>query len=142
MVSNPGEARFEFGANWRRFLATVDEERIAEAMESLRSMLAVEHLEGRRFLDIGCGSGLFSLAARRLGADVRSFDFDAESVACTRELKRRYRAEDDGWTIEAGLGARRVVRSVPGKVRCRLLLGRSAPHRGPGRCDGGTQSSP
>jgi len=94
--------RFEFGKNWARFLAVLNDERIAEAEESLRDMLGSGCLEGRSFLDIGSGSGLFSLAARRLGARVHSFDFDPASVACTRELKRRYFANDDAWTIAEG----------------------------------------
>jgi 2-polyprenyl-6-hydroxyphenyl methylase/3-demethylubiquinone-9 3-methyltransferase len=95
--------RFEFGENWARFLDVLDEERIAEAERSLREMLGLETLAGRRFLDIGSGSGLFSLAARRLGAErVHSFDFDPQCVACTRELRRRYFEGDPSWTIEAG----------------------------------------
>jgi 2-polyprenyl-3-methyl-5-hydroxy-6-metoxy-1,4-benzoquinol methylase len=95
--------RFEFGANWRGFLELLDDERIAEAERSLREMLGVESLEGRRFLDVGSGSGLFSLAAQRLGADrVHSFDFDPQSVACTRELRRRYYGDDAAWTVEEG----------------------------------------
>ncbi len=94
--------RFEFGQNWSRFLSVLDEERIGEAEQSLRQMLEVESLEGRRFLDIGSGSGLFSLAARRLGARVHSFDFDPKSVACAVELRRRYFAGDADWTIEEG----------------------------------------
>ena len=95
-------SRFGFGANWARFLAVVDDERIAEAESSLKQMLGVEELAGQDFLDIGSGSGLFSLAARRLGATVHSFDFDPQSVACTQELKRRHRAGDEGWRIEQG----------------------------------------
>jgi len=94
--------RFGFGENWSRFLTDVDEHRIRAAEASLGGMLGVERLDGMRFLDIGSGSGLSSLAARRLGAGVRSFDFDPESVACTEELRRRFRAEDDGWRIEQG----------------------------------------
>jgi 2-polyprenyl-6-hydroxyphenyl methylase/3-demethylubiquinone-9 3-methyltransferase len=60
----------------------------------------VQDLAGKRFLDIGSGSGLFSLAARRLGATVHSFDFDPQSVACARELKRRWFSGDVRWTIE------------------------------------------
>lgn len=94
--------RFQFGENWRRFLEHLDEQRIATAEESLRNMLEVADLNGRTFLDIGSGSGLFSLAARRLGARVHSFDYDPQSVACTRELRRRYFEEDPEWRIEEG----------------------------------------
>ena len=94
--------RFEFGKNWTRFLAVLNETRIAEAERSLRQMLDVEHLKGKSFLDIGSGSGLFSLAARRMGARVHSFDYDPQSVACTAELRRRYFTDDDSWTVEEG----------------------------------------
>lgn len=92
--------RFEFGANWRRFLSTLDENRICEAERSLRLMLEVEDLQGKTFLDVGSGSGLFSLAARRLGAQVHSFDYDAQSVRCTQELKNFYFPGDVEWKIE------------------------------------------
>lgn len=94
--------RFGFGANWTRFLATLDEHRITAAENSLQEMLGVGELAGLRFLDIGSGSGLFSLAARNLGASVHSFDFDPQSVACTTELRRRYFPSDANWTIEVG----------------------------------------
>jgi 2-polyprenyl-3-methyl-5-hydroxy-6-metoxy-1,4-benzoquinol methylase len=95
-------ARFEFGANWTRFLALLNDERIANAEGSLRSYLGMQSLEGQRFLDIGSGSGLFSLAARRLGATVHSFDYDPKSVACTAELRRRYFPNDMNWRVERG----------------------------------------
>jgi 2-polyprenyl-3-methyl-5-hydroxy-6-metoxy-1,4-benzoquinol methylase len=94
--------RFEFGKNWAWFLATLTDEKIAEATRSLQDMLEVTTLEGRRFLDIGSGSGLFSLAARRLGSRVHSFDYDPQSVACTAELRQRYFPGDASWTVEPG----------------------------------------
>jgi 2-polyprenyl-6-hydroxyphenyl methylase/3-demethylubiquinone-9 3-methyltransferase len=94
--------RFEFGANWVRFLEVLNDERIAQAEQSLRDMLRVSDLQGKSFLDIGSGSGLFSLVARRLGATVHAFDYDPRSVACTRELKRRYALDDPQWIIEEG----------------------------------------
>jgi 2-polyprenyl-3-methyl-5-hydroxy-6-metoxy-1,4-benzoquinol methylase len=94
--------RFAFGENWQRFLSLLDENRILSAEDSLRRMLEVPHLRGKTFLDIGCGSGLFSLAARRLGATVHCFDFDPQSVACAQELRRRYFPEDPAWRIEQG----------------------------------------
>ena len=93
--------RFEFGENWKEFLALLNDERIALAEQSLRNMLEMD-LNGKRFLDVGSGSGLFSLAARRLGATVHSFDYDPQSVACTEELKRRYFPNDECWTVEQG----------------------------------------
>ena len=94
--------RFEFGKNWSAFLSVLDDERIAKAEQSLKEMLECEPLVGKTFLDIGSGSGLFSLAARRLGARVHSFDFDSNSYVCTKELRRRYFADDDDWTVEQG----------------------------------------
>jgi 2-polyprenyl-6-hydroxyphenyl methylase/3-demethylubiquinone-9 3-methyltransferase len=94
--------RFEFGKNWSRFLSRLNDERIQQGEDSLRNMLRADSLVGKSFLDIGNGSGLFSLAARRLGARVHSFDYDPHSVACARELKRRYFEDDPDWTIEEG----------------------------------------
>jgi 2-polyprenyl-6-hydroxyphenyl methylase/3-demethylubiquinone-9 3-methyltransferase len=52
---------------------------------------------------MGSGSGLFSLAAVRLGAErVHSFDFDPQSVHATQELRRRYAPEAEHWTVEEG----------------------------------------
>lgn len=96
------DVRFQFGKNWSRFLKTIEDERIIIAIQSLKDMLEIEDLDGRRFLDIGSGSGLFSLAARRLGAYVHSFDYDINSVACTAELQRRYFPSDSKWRIEQG----------------------------------------
>ena len=98
--------RFGFGANWARFLRHLDERRIRDAEQSLQRMLGLSSLEGLRFLDAGSGSGLFSLAARRLGATVHSFDYDPQSVACTRALRERDAAgrpvDEAAWRVEEG----------------------------------------
>jgi len=94
--------RFEFGKNWSRFLTTLDDQRIAQAERDITTMLEISDLTGKRFLDIGSGSGLSSLAARRLGASVHSFDYDPQSVACTAELRKRYYPHDASWTVEEG----------------------------------------
>ena len=96
------DLRFAFGENWKHFLDSVDDNRIQEAEHSLLKLLGVQRLDGMSFLDIGSGSGLSSLAARRLGAIVHSFDYDSHSVACTTELRRRYFPDDNKWSIEQG----------------------------------------
>ncbi len=94
--------RFAFGRNWTLFLEILDDERIKRAEQSLCGMLDLDGLKGKRFLDIGSGSGLFSLAARKLGAEVYSFDYDPQSAACTEELKKKYFPGDHSWKIEQG----------------------------------------
>jgi 2-polyprenyl-3-methyl-5-hydroxy-6-metoxy-1,4-benzoquinol methylase len=93
--------RFAFGANWASFSRLIDEDRMREARDSISSRLG--DLAGLSFLDAGCGSGLFSLAAVQLGAErVLSFDLDEQSVATARSLQRRF---DDGtghWTVDQG----------------------------------------
>jgi len=94
--------RFEFGKNWARFLTTVDDMRIQQAMLSLQRLLHGKDLAGKKFLDVGCGSGLMSLAARKLGLQLVSFDYDPVSVACTNALKETYFADDPTWTVHEG----------------------------------------
>jgi SAM-dependent methyltransferase len=95
-------ARFCFGKNWLSYVDDVDEQRIERAKMSLQALVALNRFDNCRFLDIGSGSGLFSLAARRLGARVYSFDYDAHSVDATKRLKSHFLAEDRDWTIEQG----------------------------------------
>ena len=94
--------RFAFGKNWQQFLAALAEPQILEAENALKSMLSVESLAGKTLLDIGAGSGLHSLAARRLGASVASFDFDPQAVECVNSLKARYFPRDPAWTVAQG----------------------------------------
>jgi len=97
-----GRQRFGFGANWSNYLKVVDEERISGAEASLRHMFGIDTMVGQGFLDIGSGSGLFSLTARRLGAQVYSFDFDPKSVACTEGLRQRFFRDDEAWNVQQG----------------------------------------
>jgi 2-polyprenyl-6-hydroxyphenyl methylase/3-demethylubiquinone-9 3-methyltransferase len=96
-----GRDRFPFGRNWTSFLRVLDESRIQEAERSLSEMLGRDCIAGATFLDAGSGSGLFSLAAMRLGARrVHSFDFDPDSVKCTQEMRRKYFPAAEHWTVE------------------------------------------
>lgn len=94
--------RFAFGKNWKQYLEKIDDDRVQKAVESLREMLDLETLEGKKFLDIGSGSGLFSLAAHRLGAAVLSFDYDANSVEATQRTKEKFAADCKNWVVQRG----------------------------------------
>jgi 2-polyprenyl-3-methyl-5-hydroxy-6-metoxy-1,4-benzoquinol methylase len=84
------DPKFAFGRNWQRYLGEhFSPEKLAVAQGSLADFCGgAEALRGRTFLDIGCGSGIFSLAAFRLGASrIVSLDIDPDSVACCRRLR-------------------------------------------------------
>jgi SAM-dependent methyltransferase len=81
------ESHFAFGENWAQYATLIDEARINEAKTGLLRLITAEELQGRTMLDIGCGSGLHSLAALQLGVgSVLAVDIDPNSVATTRAV--------------------------------------------------------
>ena len=82
--------RFRFGNNWENFVDNnLDDKSIKEAISCTKKILDESgiNIKDKRIIDIGCGSGLFSLVALELGAKfVMSFDFDPDSVNCTNFL--------------------------------------------------------
>jgi SAM-dependent methyltransferase len=97
------ELRFGFGKNWENYLKEhFSEERVQISKEHLLNFLKLNDLTGRYFLDIGCGSGLHSLAAFRAGAaKVVSFDYDPHSVLATQMLKK-YAGNPENWEVKQG----------------------------------------
>jgi 2-polyprenyl-6-hydroxyphenyl methylase/3-demethylubiquinone-9 3-methyltransferase len=97
------EARFNFGENWKDYLSrSLDSERVKIARESLKRDFDVKDFSGKSFLDIGSGSGLFSLGAYQLDADhVFSFDYDPNSVEATRRL-RKAAGSPECWEVKQG----------------------------------------
>jgi SAM-dependent methyltransferase len=96
------DKRFAFGRNWQQFLQDLTSAQINEAQTALCTLLERTSLAGQMFLDVGSGSGLHSLAARRLGATVASFDADVDSMYCTQALRQQYFPDDPDWRISAG----------------------------------------
>ncbi len=93
------ERRFSFGKNWSEFLKHLTPERVDEARKSLAEFLG--DISGKTFVDVGCGSGLFSLAAAQLGAkEVLSIDADEFSVGCANALKEKFKISN--WTAKQG----------------------------------------
>jgi SAM-dependent methyltransferase len=92
--------RFEFGRNWAEFASTISQRSIEEAERGFARLIQPAEIAGKRMLDIGCGSGLHSLAALRLGAaEVTAFDIDPASVETTRRTLARF-APHSAWTAE------------------------------------------
>ena len=101
-ATTSGVPAFEFGRNWQRFLELFSEQRVQTAVDSIRDFTGLRDLKGKTFVDVGCGSGLFSLAAHRLGAErLVSFDVDEFSVRCCRHLHEQAGAPDS-WTVRPG----------------------------------------
>jgi 2-polyprenyl-6-hydroxyphenyl methylase/3-demethylubiquinone-9 3-methyltransferase len=94
------DTHFAFGKNWESYSSLIGPAEIDDAVAALSRLLGHSDLSGRTFLDIGCGSGLHSLAALRLGASrVMAVDIDADSVATTRSVLARF-APDGSYTVE------------------------------------------
>ncbi|MGC6443796.1 MAG: class I SAM-dependent methyltransferase [Rubripirellula sp.] len=102
MVAEQELKRFGFGANWASFSDEIDEERFEQAICSLQNIFGLDTFENKRFLDLGCGSGLFSFAAASLGARVVSIDYDPQSVNCAEKLKAKGGFLDDRWEVHQG----------------------------------------
>lgn len=93
------EAHFEFGENWQSFSDSVDRSHIDEAIKALRKFFP-DGLAGKSFIDIGCGSGIRSIAAFELGASsVTALDIDENSVRAARGMLSKYAAGRD-WTAK------------------------------------------
>jgi len=93
---------FSFGENWRKFTRSLNPERIHSAQESLKDSFGFSVLKSQRFIDLGSGSGLFSLCAKQLGASpVISVDIDPSSVACALHLKKALGDPPD-WEVLRG----------------------------------------
>jgi SAM-dependent methyltransferase len=95
--------RFQFGKNWVKFVEeNFSEEAVKASMDYFCKVTGISSLKGKTFVDIGCGSGLSSLSAYRLGAEkILSFDYDKESVDATRILWKR-EGGPAGWQIAQG----------------------------------------
>ena len=107
-------SHFSFGKNWSKLIGQVDSRKLQAAIVDLRSFLG--QCEGREFLDIGCGSGLSSLAAYHLGAGkITSIDIDPINIENTKKLKANFDVPDSyPWTVRVGsIVSSEDVKSLP-----------------------------
>jgi len=85
---------FNFGRNWEAFSAAkLDARRLHDATRSLQELIGAGNIEGRSFLDVGCGSGLFSIAAAQCKA-ARVVGFDVNPTAIEVSQKNVVRLAD------------------------------------------------
>jgi 2-polyprenyl-6-hydroxyphenyl methylase/3-demethylubiquinone-9 3-methyltransferase len=84
---NSNNITFSFGKNWEDFLKNISDEQVRSAIIDIEKWLGHEKIKDKDILDIGCGSGLHSLAYFLLGAkSIDSFDNDLFSVKATKKL--------------------------------------------------------
>lgn len=110
---------FSFGKNWQHFIQTnFSEERIGIARQHLLGFLEMQELQDKYFLDIGCGSGIHSLAAFKAQAKrIVSFDVDPDSVATTKKIHELY-GSPPNWEIVQGsiLDTRFIAQIEPADI--------------------------
>ena len=87
---------FNFGRNWKSFSdRAMDDHRFEMASNSLKELIGREKIKGSTFLDIGCGSGIFAIAASLIGAQkVIGIDISKESVEASIDNKERFAGRD------------------------------------------------
>ncbi len=97
------ELRYGFGKNWGEFIQNnLSDEIVEKSINHMCKFMRIDSLKGKTFLDIGCGSGIHSLAAKRLGAKkIISFDYDENSVATTRKV-REWSGKNNNWDVMQG----------------------------------------
>lgn len=95
--------RFDFGQNWHDFVTrSFGEGRVEISKQHLLKFLGRKDLKTLDVIDIGCGSGLHSVAALEAGARrVYSFDSDPKSIDATTFVKSQV-GNPGNWTIERG----------------------------------------
>lgn len=101
-TSPASDLRFAFGQNWMDYARSITPLQIERAMQRLLALLAEADLKGATFLDIGCGSGLHSLAALKLGVGrLLAIDYDPLSVETARSVLARF-ADQANYEVRQG----------------------------------------
>jgi 2-polyprenyl-3-methyl-5-hydroxy-6-metoxy-1,4-benzoquinol methylase len=102
-MNRQDDTRFEFGRNWHEFIQkNFGPDRVETSRRHMLDFMGRTSLDGLTMLDIGCGSGLHSIAALQAGAaSVHGFDYDENSVRASRYVQQRM-GNPSNWTVEQG----------------------------------------
>lgn len=92
---------FDFGENWKDFSANaLSQQKIFEAVASIDDLLSAEKVRNKKVLDIGCGSGIFSIALVKLGAEkVIATDISANSIEIAKKNAETYLSPEEASRI-------------------------------------------
>ncbi len=106
---------FSFGRNWSNFLRhSLQADQIEIAKAQTARFLGLTGLEGLTFIDIGCGSGIFSHAAHALGAaEVISFDVDPLSVRCCEHMREQAGCPENWRVFHGSVLDRDIISRLP-----------------------------
>ncbi|NQV88718.1 MAG: glycosyltransferase [Parcubacteria group bacterium] len=96
--------KFSYGKNWANYSKKkLDKNSLQIAEDSLMDFLPKEEYQGATFIDIGSGSGIFSLAALKHGAkEIFSVDVDESSLSTTKATKEKFAPDAENWNINFG----------------------------------------
>jgi 2-polyprenyl-3-methyl-5-hydroxy-6-metoxy-1,4-benzoquinol methylase len=94
------KTRYEFGKNWLMFVSKVEERNFLEASKSLETI--IDNKNRNNFIDIGCGSGIFSYSATRYYKNVLSLDIDKNSILATKKIRKKSNVRLKNWKIKTG----------------------------------------
>jgi SAM-dependent methyltransferase len=106
---------FSFGKNWKEYLENYyDDDKVQEAISSIKSFTELNDFKGKTFVDIGCGSGIFSLAAYRMGAKrIISFDIDDDSIDCCKFLFEKENSPKNWKILKGSILDKKFISGIP-----------------------------
>ena len=102
---------FDFAKNWTNFSKrSLSFEVIRAAEESIKNLLSRDNLTNYSFLDVGCGSGIFSIAARKLGAcPVLGIDISQGCVELSKENSRKVGVDGIDFQLVSALDNKKLA---------------------------------
>jgi len=91
------EISFDFGENWKDYSKNaLGEKQLSEAKKSLELLIGKDKIHNKKIFDLGCGSGIFSIALHQLKAkEVIGIDISKESIQTSLENKERFAPESN-----------------------------------------------